>query len=112
LGTKTIFTPVGDGGYTLCAAGAPVRRSLLGEEGWAGWVVPAREGLVLIKVGFSEELSDALRSLVHLNGMYLGLCAALAHTAWRTSEGSRPTGGCTGATVDLAHAKTPTVKHG
>jgi hypothetical protein len=91
-----------------------VRWSLLREEGGTGWLVRVRMGVALVKAGFSEELGDALRCLVHLDGMnFFGVYAAVSYRAtWGTGEGAWPTGSCTGSAVDLAHAKGPAVKHG
>jgi len=90
-----------------------VRWSLLGEEGRARWFVVGRVGIVLVKARFSEELGDALRCLVHLDGMYLfGVYAAVPYSIARgTRKGARPTRSCTAPTIDLAHTKCPAVEH-
>ena len=90
-----------------------MRWGLLGEKGGAGWLVGGWDGIVLVKAGFSQELGDALRCLVHLDGVYFfGVYAAVpCSTARGTGEGAGPTGSCTGSAVDLAHAKGPAVKH-
>jgi hypothetical protein len=86
-------------------------RGLLGEEGRARWLMGAGKGAVFVKARFSEELGDALRGLVHLDCVDLVIYAALAHTARGTGERGGPTGAGASATVDLAHAKAPTVEH-
>jgi hypothetical protein len=91
-------------------------RSLLGEKGRTGGVLSIREGVFLAKAGFAEELGDAFRGLIHLDGMHLTICAAFADgAAGGTGKGARTTGSCacTDAcpTVDLAHAKGPAVEH-
>jgi hypothetical protein len=46
--------------------------------------VRGREGVALVKAGISEELGDALRCLVHLDGMYFfGIYAAVAYITAR-----------------------------
>jgi hypothetical protein len=64
---------------------------LLGEEGRARWFMATRKGAVLVKSGFSEELGDAFRSLVHLDCMYFVIYTAFAHTARGAGEGGGPT---------------------
>ena len=84
---------------------------LLREERRARWLMAARKGAVLVKARISKELGNALRGLVHLYCVYLVICAALAHTVRWTGKGAGPTGACTDAALDLAHAKGPTVEH-
>ena len=89
-----------------------MRWGLLRKEGGAGWLVRGR--IALVKTGFSEELGDALRCLVHLDGVYFfGVYAAVpSRTARGTGEGAGPTGSCAGTAIDLAHPKGPAVEHG
>jgi hypothetical protein len=99
----------------LRASVAAVRWSLLGEEGWAVWLVGGREGVGLVQAGFPEKLGDALGCLIHLDGMYLfGVYAAVPRstsTVRGTCIGARPTRSRTGFAVDLAHTKCPAVEH-
>ena len=89
-----------------------MRWGLLGEEGRAQWLVRGR--IALVVAGISEELGDALRCLVHLDGVYFfGVYAAVpCSTTWGTGEGARPTGSCAGSAINLAHPKGPAIEHG